>query len=205
MEEGSPFGEQGLSYELSAGKGSVFKDLLKNKKLLVLLGVGILLVVVLIIIIIVVAAGGKSGGSEEEKKDEGVTPTKDILGDIQCIYEVESTTKETQIIGEEFVKKFDISIEINNKLFPFTKKYKFNNTGDQTVTIHIYDSGISLDNLFKNVALLTKIRFYTTKNVRIISMESLFENCVSLEDFTFIGFDTSQLVSLKRFFLIANH
>ena len=164
MEEGSHFAEEDLSYGLGVGKGAMANNILKNKKMLLIIGGGIIGLIVLVIIIIAIVKGSNSDGNDE---DEEIIPTKDTLGTIKCIYQVESITEETQIIGEEFEKDFDISIEINNKLYKFKKSHKFENIGEQIIIFHLHDTGISLNKMFKNVVQLTKVNFYSSTNIRV--------------------------------------
>ena len=54
--------------------------------------------------------------------------------------------------------------------------------------------------MFKDVDALTSAKFVSNTNVKITSMESLFENCISLVTFDINGFDTSEVKSLKKLF-----
>ena len=54
--------------------------------------------------------------------------------------------------------------------------------------------------MFKDISSVTSVKFNTNKNVKIKSMESLFENCESLSNFDITGFDTSEVKSLKKVF-----
>ena len=99
-EEGSPIGEEELNSNLPGLEKSNLKNFLnQNMKLIIGVGAGIAILII-IIIVIILSTGQKSS-------------TGEALGTMECIYDIDITSRETQIIGNDFSKKFDISIKID--------------------------------------------------------------------------------------------
>ena len=69
----------------------------------VAIGVGVLLLIILIIILTTIG----------QKKDNDDIIGKDMLGEIECVYDISSKTEPTNLLGEEFQKNFLLSIEVN--------------------------------------------------------------------------------------------
>ena len=61
-----------------------------------------------------------------------------------------------------------------------------------------------MDNMFQNIDSLISIDMKSEKNLKILSMESTFENCIELEYFNMIGFDTSNIISINKLFYKTN-
>ena len=60
---------------------------------------------------------------------------------------------------------------------------------------------ISIKNMFKGVNL-KNVSFISNSGGKIISMESTFEQCINLIDIKFEGWDTSELISMKKLLLL---
>ena len=150
--------------------------------------IGLFVIIILIVILIFVIINNKS--------DEN----KEIIGELDCYYRVDDVSQKTQILGVDFSKEhnqFDIYIESTK--ISYAKEYKFKEVGSYNVYIRIY-SDMNLDNMFKDVKALTSVVFISSKNAKILSMKSTFENCVNLYSVSISGFDTSSLISLNRLF-----
>ena len=180
-EEGSPIAEEELNSDLPGLEKNKFKDFL-NKNKIVVISIGASIVILLLVIIIILASiGSNKGSSKDNKKKE-----ENALGRIECIYEIETTSKETQIISNDFSQGFEIFIKINGQILKFSKSFKFSKMGEQNLTFLLYDTNISLDKMFKDVIQIKRANFITSKNIKIKGMESTFENCVSLKNVNFI-------------------
>ena len=167
MEEGSPT----LKGEIDSNIGGLKdeKKLEMKKKALIgnTIGVGVLLLIILIIIIV------KVGQNKNSETDDDIYG-KDVLGEIECVYYISSSSEETNILGKEFDKSFLLSIEVNGVKIKYSKYHKFNTTGKNTVKYYIYDQIISIANMFKDVSTLSSVKIYSNVNLKIKSMESLF-------------------------------
>ena len=130
-----------------ADAGSVENKIPKDKELnqnikKLILGIIILLLLIGLVVLMFIISSSNS-------KDDYIHPKSDIIGEIQCIYDIESTSS-TQILGEDFVKSFDFDIEINDQKIKYSKDYKFPETGQQKVKFLLYDN-LNMENMFKGV------------------------------------------------------
>ena len=57
-----------------------------------------------------------------------------------------------------------------------------------------------MENMFKEISSLLSVEMFTNKNAKIKSIESAFEDCISLNSFNITGFDVSQIKSLRKIF-----
>ena len=183
-------GENELSSELTGlNKGEA-----EHKKKLLIGGmVAAIILIILITIIIIVSTSGKS---ENEEEPDYSKLTK--LGEINCIFDVNSITQPTEILGNEFVKNSKFNIIIDEKSIKYSKEYLFSKTGEQNVQFIIYED-FNMDNMFKNLNNLLSVNMISDKNVKITSMISSFENCNSLETLIIKGFDTTNVKSMHKF------
>ena len=94
-----------------------FKYLPTWKKRLIIAGVICLFAIVLIIIIAVAV-----NSSNLEK-----------IGEINCIYEIEITSKKVQIISKDYSKSSKFDIIIDSKKINFAKEYQFKETGEHHI------------------------------------------------------------------------
>ena len=164
----------------------------KKKKLMIGIGIGATILIILIIIIAIIVSSGGSNKETDYSKLE-------ILGQINCTYDIDFTTKPTQILGEEFVKNGDFAIKINDQFIKYVKEYTFSSTGKNEVQFLLYKE-ISLDKMFSNLTKLISVDLFSEKNLKITSMISVFEGCKNLEYITMKGFDTSQVKSMSKLF-----
>ena len=203
-EEGSPLGGEELNSNLAGLEKNKLNELLKNKKVLIGIGAGIFVAIIIIIIIITVSSGSSGSSDNKDKKEDDIVPPPEedeIYGELECIYDIETSKSETQILGNDFVKGSDITIKAAGKYINYSKNYKFPKTGEQTVIFYFVNSKeISLDNMFKGVIQIKSIKFIKRKEIKIKSMKSLFENCVFLENVDIQDFDISEATSLSRLF-----
>ena len=158
-----------------------------NWKKYILIGVPIVLVIIIIIVLIIILA-------KEDKKS-----SHDSIGEILCTLDIDSNTKETDILGSEYNKQSSFDIYIDDNLSKYSKKYIFKTTGIHEVKIVLYEN-INMDYMFKNVKSLISIEMNSTSNASIISMISTFENCINLEDIQVNGFLTNEIKSINKIF-----
>ena len=97
---------------------------------------GIILFVVLVSIIIIIIAIASSG---DKYNDEHPPTILSKIAEINCTFDISSTTNEVNILNDEYQKKSKFYIFINGKSIPFSKKYKFENYGEQLVTFDVYE------------------------------------------------------------------
>ena len=182
----------------------------KKKKQYMIIGAIALTIVILAVIIVVIIT---TSGSKEEKKEDPVPAPTDkpdsdeddhdpstALGEINAYYNVKSTDKPIIILSPNFVKTSSFSIYIDDKYVKFTKEYTFpKKNPNQNVKFLIYED-ISLETMFKGVKDLLSVQITSTKNLKITSMISAFEDCEQLSSFNINGCDTSQVISVKNLF-----
>ena len=166
------------------------KELNQNIKKLIF-GIIILLILIGLVVLIFIFSSSNSN-------DDYIHPKSDIIGKIQCIYDIESTSS-TQILGNDFIKNSDFDIEINDQKIKYSKDYKFSETGQQKVIFLLYDN-LNMENMFKGVPSLYSVRMHSDKYAKIDAMDSAFENCQKLTSFKIIGFNLEDLKSMKKLF-----
>ena len=171
-----------------------------QKKKLIIIGAGITLFLLLLIIIILSITSSrenKGNGGEGDKEKEH--DPSEVLAEINCIYDVQSKTKETIIISNDYDKKFDFDIYIEDKKINYAKEYKFPSTGNHKVKFLVYQN-IKMEKMFKDIPNILSVEMISKKWCKIITIESAFENCQQLSEFSIEGFDTSKLTSIKGLF-----
>ena len=159
------------------------------KKILIIVSILIIAITLISVILILLL---KDNNDENKIKE---------IGEINCIFEIDDISEETSILSETFEKTSNFDIIINNKAVEYTKKYKFEKTGLANIQFVLYED-ISLDNMFKGINQISSIIMTSTKNAKIKSMESTFESCSNLKNFTMTGFNLDELKSTKKCFII---
>ena len=170
--------------------------LAKRTKLIVVGSVALAILFVALIIIIAASSSKKSRGGRGQKPDEDL---KDILGEISCTYDVQSKSKNTMLISNEFKKSTNFDIEIDGQKIKYAKDYRFEETGLNSVKFLLYEP-INMDFMFKDVSDIISINMISNNNLEIISMISAFEDCQRLTEIIIHGFDTSKVTSMKKLF-----
>ena len=141
----------------------------------------------------------ESNHEESCKEEEEEIPII-LYGNLRGTYDIKSG--EINILSDEFEgDENSINIYIGDKKIDFTKRYNFNSDDPKTVRFEIISEDFSMENMFKNVQNLSTIEFSSINSGKITSLESTFENCVSLLKINFEpGWDTSELISMKKTF-----
>ena len=94
MEGESPISAEELNSDLGGIKTEKMKE--TKKKIIIAVGIA-LIVIILIVLIIIFSTLGKSSSDNEIDDTEG----KEILGEIECIYYVQTLSQPTNIIGND--------------------------------------------------------------------------------------------------------
>ena len=184
----APLTAEELSSELT---GLIQEDSkFKKPQILIAIGVAALIVILLIVIIIIVSTSSSNSSDSDGKP---------FFGEIRCLYDIKTTSQNTKILGDEFVKNDDFDIFIGGKSIKFAKEYKFDSTGIQDVQIKLY-GGINMDYMFKGVEDLILIDMKSETKGPILSMVSTFEDCTNFNHFNLTGFDGSKIRSMKKLF-----
>ena len=166
----------------------------KKKQLILGVIIGILLFAIIIIIIIITSKSNK-----KDDIDDDDIPTMPVIGEINCLYEIQTINRDTQLLSDEFNKNSNFDIYINNKRNKYSKKYKFDKTGNHIIQIKLYE-GINMDYMFKGIDELIAVEMKSDKNCQISSMISTFENCGNLYKFNIEGFNAVNIKSMKKIF-----
>ena len=171
MDEGNP-----LEDDFTLGDVVEKKNKIKTRNKYIIIGAISLFVLISIIIIIIVASSNKKDSpkkeekkeddkkKDEEKEEEGEEEDEDDqpqelsnIAVINCTFYIETISSETNILNEEYDKNSRFYIFINGKKIPFSKKYKFENVGEQLVTFDIYED-INMDYMFKDIPELFSVK-----------------------------------------------
>jgi hypothetical protein len=172
---------------------------LTKKTIFILVGI-ISFIVVVSIIIIIVATSKDSPKPEDSKEEDEKEPTElSKIAQISCTYDISTIKNAINIINDEYVKSSKFYIFINGKNIPFSKKYKFENYGENLVIFDIYEN-INMDLMFKDIPELVSVKMSTDNNIGITSMKSTFENCRNLKKVDIIGYNTEKLISMQKTF-----
>ena len=122
-----------------------------------------------------------------------------IIGEINCVYDIQEDIENTRILGNEFLNESKLDIYIDNKKIKYNKEYKFNSTGIHYITFKLYNN-LNMDYMFKDIQNLISVEMISKNNGQILSMISAFENCVQLINFTITGFNVENVKSMKKLF-----
>ena len=123
-------------------------------------------IVVLVVIIIIIASSSSKKGNDSSEEEEKRLPS---LGEISCIFEVQSTTNPTSILSSYFEKETNFGIEIDGKLIRYEKEHKFEKSGHIPVKFLIYES-IKMDFMFKNILALEEVKINSKSKCSIYSL-----------------------------------
>ena len=162
----------------------------RKKQIIIASALSLLFIIIIIVIIILINTGSNL--------DED-TSNLELLGEINCIYDVQSISSNTLLIGNDFIKNDEFDIYIDNKRVKYSKDYKFDTIGRHHLLIKLYNE-LDMNYMFKDVKDIVSIEMKSDKNCRISSMISTFENCNNLISFNIYGFDGSKIKSMHKMF-----
>ena len=206
MEEGE--GLLGINEDINSDMVSPQGNKLSKQKKLTILGISLVSVIIIIIILVIAigpdkkekgkgGGGGEGGGEkeeeepqkeeeeEEEEEEEPYVPPDikdDILGKIECIYDVDSTRETTKILNENYNIPSKMKLEIERTPEKVAKNHKFSKAGANNVTFILYED-INMENMFKGVSSLYSVKLISKQNCKITSLVGAFENCEKLNYF----------------------
>ena len=178
---------------------------LKKKQLIIGLVFGILLLISVILIIVLHASGtvtSSDGDKDIDEKDkDNITPSLPVIGEINCVYEVQSDKENTILLGNEYNKNSDLDFElyIDDKKIKYSKYFIFDKVGNHNVQLKIYKD-LNMDYMFKGVKDLISVEMKSENKCQILSMISTFEDCINLNTFNITGFVADNLKSMKKLF-----
>ena len=186
MEE-EPINTNELNSELTGlNKGEKEKKL---KQLIIYTSSGTLILIILIVLIIVLTQSKDSDSDSDSKKN--------IIGEINCIYDIRSF--KTKLFGDEFEKDSNFDIYIDGRIIKYSKEYTFDSITTHNVQIKLFGD-LNMDYMFKDVADLIEVRMESENNFKILSMISTFQNCENLNFFNISGFNVEEVKSTKKLF-----
>ena len=95
--------------EINSELTGLNKGQIDPKKKLLIMGIagGALILIILIIIIIVVATR-TDDGDNKDNPNPNPKPSNTVIGEINCIFDIKTTSRLTQILGKEFEVKQDV-------------------------------------------------------------------------------------------------
>ena len=151
-----------------------------SKQSLIIGGIVFIFIVVLIIIIALLSISSKN--DREEK-------VKNVIGQITCLFNAQHQNQKVKILGDEFNKTSDFTLYIDEqKINQNLKEYIFNRSGDHKIKIDLHED-INMDYMFKDITSLINIEMFSKNEVKILSMKSTFEGCISLISVNISGFN----------------
>ena len=117
--------------ELNSELTGLNKGEKEQKKKLFIIGAILtaLFIIMLITIIIVIASSSKNSNDESQ--------TLPTIGEINCVFYVESNNRNTILLGNDFQKNSDFDIFIDGNKIKYTKEYRFDSTNYITILIWI--------------------------------------------------------------------
>ena len=103
--------------------GDVIQDRKPSSTKMKFILIGTITSIILIALIIIIILLTKNKSSDDKPKPIPREPSK--IAEINCIYEIDTTTKNISILSNEFNKSSKFYIFINGEDIPFSKQYKF--------------------------------------------------------------------------------
>ena len=184
--------DQTLKNELSSELTGLNKGDKAKKKKNIIIGVtlGAILLILFIIIIILINTGLNLDNDPSNM---------DTVGEINCIYEVQSPAVYTVLLGNDFTKNTEFEIYVDNQRIKYSRDYKFDTIGNHNVQIRLYNE-IDMDYMFKDVQDLISVEMKSDKNCKISSMIRAFENCTNLQSVKISGFNGENIKSMHKMF-----
>lgn len=179
--------------ELSTPSMQHISKTIDPKKVIIIAACVAIALITLIIIIAIAVSGSKESPEEEASNDEARK-----IGQIDCIYDIEYTSRKETLLSESFNSQ-DIAIYIDGKRIKFSKEYQFSIVGIHRVKILIF-SPLNMDYMFKDVSQVRSVEMYSNNTAKITSMIGAFENAINLVNYRIDGFDTSSVTSMHKLF-----
>ena len=161
---------------------------------------GLVLIITIISLYFLLINKDTNKGKDNHKNFIEISNEKnEVLGEINCVYEVSSLNRKVPLFGKEFIKSSNFSVYLDSKLIQFSKEYEFKTLGKHDLKILLYED-LNMDYMFKEVPNLVSINMTSNKNCKILSMISTFQNDHSFIYFTINGFNAEKIKSMKYCF-----
>ena len=106
------------------------KEETSSKKTQIFITIAIIILLIIIISIIAIFLLTKSKDNNNQKE---------IKGEIICLFNIKTISKETNIINEVYEKYSDFDIFIDDKKIDYQKNYKFSSIGIHTIKFKLYN------------------------------------------------------------------
>ena len=126
-----------------------------------------------------------------------------ILGEINCIYDIKTTTRNTILLGEDFELNSELDMYLDNRFILYAKEYKINKLGNHQIRFILYED-LNMDYMFKGIDDLISVEMKSDNNCQILSMNNTFEFTNNLYTFNITGFSGNKIKSMKRLFYGSN-
>ena len=127
----------------------------------VMIGSAVLIIGVTVLLALLLINNDDDNSSTDNNNNN-----KEVLGEIKCVFQINDTSRITNILGEEFEKgELDFDIMVNDNKIEYAKSYKFPEVGNNDVIFKIYSLEISMKNMFKNVKALISIELNSYINI----------------------------------------
>ena len=157
-----------------------------------------LIVALLIVAVVIILLILYLNSEEEPSHNQG-----DKIGQIDCLYDIKDASKEISLLGDSFEKLSSLEIYINDERIDNSKKYKFEKEGEYKVKFEVYED-LNMDYMYKDILELKGVNMTSTKNAKITSMKSTFENCQNIKEVNIRGFNTQDVESMNKLFYGTN-
>jgi len=171
----------------------------KNKYILIAIGVAIFIIILIILLILLTNTNTKDSSNNEEEEEEEY----EIIGEINCIYNIMTVNTETQLVNEDYRKENNFGLYIDRNKIKYSKKYKFTNLGMHEVKFALYED-LKMENMFKGIQSLISVEMIGINETQILSINNAFEGCTHLTSFSISKFDTHRIKSFQKVFYNTN-
>ena len=124
----------------------------------------------------------------------------------RCFYDIKNIDEEINILNKNKFEEIDKEIKSKIKILNGSKKEelifkkKFNKIGINTIDFIIEGKLINMNSMFYNCISLIKIEFISIDTSKVKNMNFMFLECKSLEYIDFSNFDTSNVEKMNGMF-----
>ena len=94
---------------------------------------------------------------------------EEIVGAINCIYYIDKTDIEVEILSSMYQNLSEIDITIDDKRNEFKKKFIFSKEGIHNINFYI-NSNETMDYMFYNITSLISVELYSRKNIKYFDL-----------------------------------
>ena len=174
--------------EACDNKNNKSNKLFNKKNIIIMASFLTIIIILLISILIIVLSDSSSNSSRKRNK----------IGEINCLYNIESNTEETLILSKNFKKTSDFDILIDDEKVDYSISKKLE-IGEHKISYILYND-INMLYMFQDIQSLIRVNMTSEKRAKILDIRSSFENCKNLIDFHLEGFDLKETKSFHKLF-----